>query len=408
MKRIFVFLYISLICLAAGSCEKIEQEEGNVEYTPIVLTKSQQAVAAKGDAFALDFLRVTSQAFPGSNVFLSPMSASMLCCMLANGAENETYAEIVKAIGMDGFTLDQVNDCYATLVSALLKADRSVSLSLANSMWIANGLELLASYKKQLTSVYDADAYVVDFGQGSTLTRINGWCSEKTKGLIPKMFEELDPQIQLILINALYFKGNWKVQFPKNQTARGDFYASSGSQTSADYMVAASDAFAGYRDDHVSVARLPYGNGAFYMEVIMPAEKDFNAFLASLTPEKLASWDQNTLQKMEIHLPKFKAEFDTEEQLVAIMQTLGVKKAFSPALAQFGKISNTPLYVSNMRQKAYVSVDEEGTEAAAVTEAELRKNATASVPAMLFNRPFVYLIREKSTGSILFIGTKQN
>ena len=407
MKRIFVFLYVALICLAAVSCENIEQEEGKENYEPIVLTKSQQAVAAKGDAFALDFLRVTSQAFPDSNIFLSPMSASMLCCMLANGAEDETYAEIVKAIGMDGFTIDQVNDCYATLVAALLKADRNVALSLANSLWAAKDLELKSSFQKQMSTVYDAESAVVDFGQPATLQRINGWCSDKTKGLIPKMFDQIDPQVQLILINALYFKGAWKVKFDKSQTAAGPFYSLSGQQTSADYMTATSDVFAGYRDENVTVLRLPYGNGAFYLEAIMPAGKDFKAFLSGLSPELLARWDVDNVQGVEVIFPKFKTEFDTDEQLVSIMQTLGMKKAFSYA-AEFGKMSNTPLYVSNMRQKAFVSLDEEGTEAAAVTEAELRKNAADTRPVLLFNRPFVYLIREKSTGSILFIGTKQN
>ena len=133
MKQIFFAIAI-FFALALTSCESLNNNsEGNENYEPIVLTKSQQAVAAKGDAFALDFLRACSQAFPGSNLFLSPMSASMLCSMLANGAEDETYAEIVKAIGMDNFTIDQVNDCYTTLVAALLKADRNVSLSLANS-----------------------------------------------------------------------------------------------------------------------------------------------------------------------------------------------------------------------------------------------------------------------------------
>ena len=142
------------------------------------------------------------------------------------------------------------------------------------------------------------------------------------------------------------------------------------------------------------------------MEVIMPVDKDFTAFIDALSSEKLARWDANTLQKFEIRFPKFKAEFDTENQLVPIMQALGMKKAFSYD-AEFGKMSSSPLYVSNMRQKAFVSVDEEGTEAAAVTEAEMRKNGAGNY-MMVFDRPFVYLIREKSTGSILFIGTKQN
>ncbi len=408
MKQIFFAIAI-FFALALTSCESLNNNsEGNEIYEPIVLTKSQQAVVAKGDAFALDFLRACSQAFPGSNLFLSPMSASMLCSMLANGAEDETYAEIVKAIGMDNFTIDQVNDCYTTLVAALLKADRNVSLSLANSLWAAKELDLKSSFRKQMSRVYDAESYVVDFADDATLPRINGWCSDKTKGLIPKMFDEIDPQVQLILINALYFKGTWKVPFVKDLTTQATFYALSGQNTTADFMFAASgDAFTGYQDESVTVVRLPYGNGAFYLEAIMPADKDFMAFLTGLSTEKLARWDANNIQRFEIRFPKFKAAFDTEQQLIPIMQSLGMKKAFSRA-AEFGKISNTPLYVSNMRQKAFVSLDEEGTEAAAVTIAELRKNEAGSGPVLAFNRPFVYLIREKSTGAILFAGTKLN
>lgn len=336
------------------------------------------------------------------------MSASMLCCMLANGAEDQTYAEIVKAIGMDGFTIAQVNDCYATLVAALLKADASVSLSLANSIWAANGLDVLASFKQQMASNYNAACEVVDFGQAATLKRINDWCSEKTKGLIPQMFEELDDQVQMILINALYFKGNWKVQFAKDQTAPGTFTTREGKAAQADFMVASSEAFTGYQDETVSVLRMPYGNGAFEMEAILPQAKDFSGFLKSLTPERLAAWDgSNTTKTIDVRFPKFKAAFDTEKQLVPIMQQLGMKKAFSPIEAQFGKMSSTPLYVSDMRQKAFVSIDEEGTEAAAVTVAEMRKNAVgAGNTQMTFDRPFVYLIREKSTGAILFAGIK--
>ena len=408
MRIRYIVSFVVGLLLLVG-CNPIEQQEGNIEFQPIVLTKSQQAVVAQGDAFALDFLRVTSQQIPDSNLFLSPMSASMLCCMLANGAEGETYAEIVKAIGMDGFTIDQVNDCYGSLVGSLLQADRSVSLSLANSIWAANGLDVLSSFKRQMSWIYLADTYVVDFGQSATLKRINDWCSEKTKGLIPKMFDELDAQVQMILINALYFKAKWKIQFSKDQTVAGPFTTVEGKQTQADFMVASSDAFTGYQDEAVSVLRMPYGNGAFEMEAIMPNGKDFSGFLKALTPERLAAWDgNNTTKTIDVRFPKFKAEFDTEEQLVPIMQKLGMVKAFSSTAAQFGKMSSTFLYISNMRQKTYVSVDEEGTEAAAVTIAEMRKNgvSASSNTQMVFNRPFVYLIREKSTGAILFAGLK--
>ena len=397
MATVLVFLPVA--------CEGLEQQEGNDEYEPIVLTKSQQEVAYQGDVFALDFIKTVAKSFPETNFFVSPMSLSMLTSMLANGAEGETYAEIVKAIGMDKFTVDQVNDCYTTLVSALLKADKSVSLSLANSIWAAQGLNVLSSFKKQMTSVYQADTYVVDFAKPSTLTTINEWCSKKTQGLVPKMFEDIDPQVMMILINALYFKGNWSVQFDPELTKKGYFTTLSGSTVQMDFVNATGD-FAGACDDDAMYVRMPYGNGAFEMWAILPYGKDFYGYLDRISEHDLHRWKSATLrpQKIKLSFPKFKAEFDTDKQLVPIMQKLGMNKAFTSS-AEFGKMSDAGLYVSDMRQKAFVSIDEKGTEAAAVTVAEMRKNASG-VTTMAFDRPFLYLIREKSTGVILFAGVK--
>lgn len=405
MRRLSLYL---MLVMMAVSCGELSQGGAGNEAGEIVLTKSQQAVASQGDAFAVDYLKTAAEAFPGENLFVSPMSLSMLCCMLANGAEGVTYDEIVKALGMGGFTIDQVNDCYSTLVTALLKADRSVSLSLANSIWIAQGLSVRSKFKSRMDKTYDADTYVVDFTRDETLKKINGWCSDKTKGLIPQMFEELDPQVQMILINALYFKGSWTVQFPKDQTSSAAFHSASGQEVTTEFMQATSEKFTGYMDGKVTVVRMPYGNGAFLMEAVMPADKDFAGFIANLTKSQVDSWDRTTTEQVYLRFPKFKADFDTERELVPIMQKLGVKKPFTYA-AEFGGMSETPLYVSNMRQKAFVSIDEEGTEAAAVTVAEMRKNGVADGPKitmMVFDRPFLYLIREKSTGAILFMGTK--
>ena len=398
---------VAMVLLLPSACEDLGQIDANEEFEPIVLTKSQQAVAARDQAFAFDFLKETAVNFPGENLFVSPMSVAMLSYMLANGAEGETYAEIVKAIGLDNFTTDQVNDYYSTMVSALLKADASVKLSLANSIWAAHGLEVRKAFENEMKKVYKADTYVVDFWQQSTLKQLNDWCSGKTNGLIPKMFEEIDPMIQMILINALYFKGNWKVQFAKDYTAKGPFTTRTGQQAEVDFMMATSDVFTGYQDGEVTVVRMPYGNGAFLMEAVMPSGKDFDAFLASLTPDRLARWDATTTRTITLTYPKFKADFDTDDQLVPIMRGLGVRRAFTDA-AEFGPMSPAPLYVSDMRQKAFVSIDEEGTEAAAVTIAEMRKNGSVDeqITMMTFDRPFLYLIREKSTGAILFMGTK--
>ena len=405
--RHFPILLLSMLisCLPAACGEVGQEEDGPNDFQPIVLTKSQQEVAARGNDFAVALFKAGYQAGKGENLFLSPMSVSMLCCMLANGAEGETYTEIVNTLGLKGFTIDQVNDYYETMVDALLKADNTVSFSLANSIWAAKDLSVKKSFKNAMNDIYDADTYSVDFSAPSTLKQINGWCSTKTSGLVPKMFEELSAQTRMMLINALYFKGSWVTQFPKDQTAKDDFTTLSGAKAKTEFMQLTAD-LAGYQDESVSLVRMPYGNGAFLMEAIVPAG-DFSTFVAGLDREKLAKWEVPTHSRVDLRFPKFKAEYDTDEQLIPMMESLGMKRAFSSFVAEFGKMSDEPLYVSKMRQKTCVIVNEEGTEAAAVTVADMRKNGAGPATAVMrFDRPFLYLIRESSTGAILFIGAK--
>ena len=406
MKKIIVFGMLWLAGWMLAGCGDVVPEVGGDAAQPIVLTKSQQAVMEKGNDFAFSLLRESSKEFAGENLFLSPMGVTIVSSMLANGAEGATYDEIVEAVGLKGCSIDQVNDCYATLVAALYKADSKVSFSLANSIWAAKDISLKKKFRTNMEKTFDAESYSVDFGAAGTLKQVNDWCSKKTNGLIPKMFDQLSPLTRMLLINALYFKGDWVYAFAEKSSYEGDFQTLAGGKAKAQFMSLGRELDV-YQDKDVSFVKMPYGNGAFLMEAIVPSG-DFKAFLSSLSFSQLQRWDLAvTTTQAELRFPKFTAEFDTDEGLVPVLMRLGMKKAFSANEADFSNMADEGLYVSNFRQKTFVKIDEKGTEAAAVTEAEMRKNAIGGGEMFLvFDRPFVYLIREKSTGAILFIGTK--
>lgn len=407
MKRILYFaVALFAVSLAAG-CEGLMTDDGGKGAKPIVLTKSQTAVMEQGNDFAFKLLRECHSEFKGENLFLSPMGVTIVSSMLANGAEGATYDEIVAAIGLKGYSLDKINDCYSTLVTALYKADPKVSFTLANSVWAAKDITLNQKFCSNMSKTFNAESYSVDFGADGTLKQVNDWCSKKTNGLIPKMFDQLSPLTRMLLINALYFKADWVYSFAEEQTYESEFSTLAGGRAKAQFMTMSRDLDV-YQDKDVSIVKLPYGNGAFLMEAIQPTG-DFAAFLSSLSLAQLQRWDGAIkTAKADLHFPKITAEFDTDESLVPVLMRLGMKKAFSSFEADFSNMSDESLYVSNFRQKTFVKLDEKGTEAAAVTVAEMRKNSAGGSGSLYlrFDRPFVYLIRESSTGAILFIGTK--
>jgi len=404
-KRALFYLLMLVFGVEVSGCNSLLTGDEGQEARPIVLTKSQQAVLDKGNNFAFDLLRECYVENKGGNVFLSPMGVTVVSSMLANGASGETYDEIVAAIGMKDYPLDDINACYAAMVSGISKADPSVALSLANSIWVAKDLGLRKQFSSNMSKVFDAESFAVEFGPSKTLDQVNNWCSKKTSGLIPKMFNQLDGQIRMLLINALYFKGDWTYSFDEANTVEGDFRTLTGQTVKLPFMTLMQETLNVYQDASLTLVKMPYGNGAFFMEAVLPAG-DFKTFVEKLSLEQLNAWDASAgPTAIRLRFPKFTSEFDTEEMLVPVLNRLGMKRAFTYA-ADFSTMSDEPLYVSKYRQKTYISVDEEGTQAAAVTVAEMRKNSAGMGQPVDFDRPFLYLIRESSTGAILFIGTK--
>ncbi|MBQ5434571.1 MAG: serpin family protein [Bacteroidales bacterium] len=342
------------------------------------------------------------------NVFVSPMGVVMLNLMLANGAEGETYNQIVGTMGMDRLTKDEINAYYKMMYKALSRADKKVSFSLANSLWMKQDFSFNGSYKNVLKNVYSAEAYTVDFTKSATLDQINRWSDTKTSGMVPKILEYVNGATVMMLANAIYFKGDWTNPFKKEATVSGTFTSLDGTKQNVMYMCRGTKDLTGYADEEVCVVRMPYGNGAFYMEAILPATDDFASFVKGLSKDKLVKWGNNTTEAIDLQFPKMDVGYDTGDALLTgALMNLGMTLPFSNA-ADFSGISKNPVNVDVVRQKAKITVDETGTVAAATGLTALRgaSGHVSVITQMHFNHPFVYMIRESSTGAILFMGSK--
>jgi serpin B len=246
----------------------------------------------------------------------------------------------------------------------------------------------------------------LDFSDPAAADIINGWVSLKTHGKIEEIIEPpINPLTVMFLINAIYFKGTWTYEFDKENTIDCPFYTMDGSETNCRMMFIKSD-FLYYENDKVRVIDLPYGDGLFNMAVLLPAPGiDINTFIGQLTEEDWNMWMDNlTEHTVNLFLPKFELEY--EITLNSVLNTLGMGIAFRPFEADFSNINDRPdLHISKVKHKTYVKVDEEGTEAAAVTVVEI---GITSLPpgevTMRVNRPFVFVIHENHSNTVLFMG----
>ncbi|MFA7033568.1 MAG: serpin family protein [Bacteroidales bacterium] len=404
LAAVAVCTFLTLAC----NKEDIPDNEDN-QRVDIVLTKSQQAVMDNGNTFAVNLFKALSEKQEDKNVFVSPLSASVCFAMLANGAQGETRSEILSALGYGNSTMQDVNEYYKLILPSLLSADKLTTISSANSLWISNVLPILDSYTSSIKDVFDAELYNVDFCSQSTLPNINSWCAAKTDNMIPSLLASLDPNSVLVLVNALYFKGIWANKFNKSDNADNYFICSDATKVKTTFMHQTSE-FASMVTDEAALCTMPYGNGAYNMFVIMPTRgTKMTDFIDRLTVDRLNEYyASQTGHSVCLSFPKFKTEYDTEDMLIPVLKQMGMELPFT-ALADFSPITSTgDLSVSEARQKAVINVDEEGTTAAAATYIGMVNSAFGPTETIeiSFDRPFIYIIRETSTGAILFMGVK--
>ncbi|WP_420130022.1 serpin family protein [Longimicrobium sp.] len=364
-------------------------------------------VTADYAAFGLGLFRQLADARPNDNVVVSPLSAGLAISMLANGAQGETLAGIERALAT-GMDIEALNGTNAALAEALRGGD--VELAIANSLWARQGVPFQPAFMERNRRFYNAEIATVDFASAEAARRINRWASDNTSGRITRMVEDgpMAPDAVMYLMNAVYFKGRWQDEFQTSATRPMPFHAAGGRTVQRPMMQRTGD-YGYLRAEGFTGLRLPYRGGRFAMYVLLPDQGSSVAALRErLTPTAWAEWmgGFGAAREVRVVMPRYRV--NVESGLNRPLQALGMADAFSQTRANFrGMLAapGTDAYVSEAKQKVFIEVNEEGTEAAAVTGIEMRTTSAPAEPlSFVVDRPFILAIRDDQTGALLFIG----
>jgi len=397
---------MALGLLSLLACSDSPTEPGGapepITELPRALSATEVELLDAGNRFGFDLLAEMAPKHAHENLFFSPLSASMALGMTLNGADGETYAEMRDMLGFEGMDQEEINQAYATLLELLQGLDPQVTVEIANSVWYREGVGVDAGFLQRIRTSFEAEADGVDFSDPATLDRINGWVDDQTRGTIPTLLDQVPAGLVMFLANAVYFNGDWTDAFDPDQTTTGSFTRADGSTVDADFM-RKERTEVGFREvEGHQVVELPYGGQAFAMTVVLPAQGTAASEVAAgLDVETWASWtDGLPTREVALHLPKF--ELDWVRRLNDDLQGLGMRDAFDAGAADFSRmVPGGGVWVDFVLQKSFVRVDEVGTEASAATGVAVVESAPPLVRA---DRPFVFAIRERLTGSVLFLG----
>ena len=352
--------------------------------------------------FAFDLAnRVARQTGTSKNMFISPLSLHMALGMLLNGASGQTASEIQQTLKLDAQTLSEANTTYKKLLTNLPGLDPQETLRLGNSVWYRQSFTVLPAYQDLLKQTFNATISAEDFDSPATVGKINAWASQQTQGKIPQVIQTIQPENVLFVLNALYVKGTWKTQFVPSLTYDAPFTTPSGVDKMVRMMRQKTSMRRAFRDGYAAF-ELPYGNDQYAMTILLPAPNgSADALLQRFSASEWTQLQQNmTVGSMDIGLPKFTLRY--EAGLNSILSDMGMPTAFSTR-ADFTRMNAAGgLTLSFVKQHAFISVDEQGTEAAAVTTGGV--STTSVQMPTLCDRPFVFVIHEKNTNTILFVG----
>lgn len=367
------------------------------------------AVYKSLSGFSLDLFQRMAAEDLGKNVFISPLSVWLALGMTYNGASGTTAEGMAKALHASGIALDDLNKDNAGLMGVLTAADPKVKIAIANSIWIRQNVA--STFNKDFLDrdqkYYTAQIQALDFANSTAADTINKWVEDNTNGNIKGLVQPpIDPSTVMFLINAVHFKAPWKQAFDPKDTVDGTFTKSDGSEVQIKFLSRRKGNL-GFVDDNIVAARIPYAAGRLEMVAVMPLKQTLADFVKNLTNEKLDSIiSQCGETSLNLRFPKFKLEYKAE--LNDALKAMGMDEAFSAA-ADFTAMSKSlgrQLVISKVSHKAFIEVNEEGTEASAATSVEME--LTAMPMSLEFNKPFVYLIRDSKTGAVLFMGTMEN
>ncbi len=399
---------LALVALAflAMACGTTEPTGTPSELTalPRPLTNVESQLVERSNRFTFTLLKRVDDD-PAENLFLSPLSVSMALGMTLNGAANATLDSMRATLGVDGLSRDEINSGYRGLIDLLLDLDATTQMRVANSVWVRQGLTADPTFVSAVGTHFDADVRTLDFASPSAVNTVNFWVSDATNNRIRKVLERITDEDVMFLINALYFKGKWREPFDPRRTVNGMFTPESGAPQTARLMTAERMPIRMARGPVSTVGELPYGNGAFTMAIVLPDEGvPLASVIDSLTDVRWAAITAALApQEIDVTLPRFTMRWSTS--LNGALKALGMGIAFQDGVADFRQLftPNEPgPFISFVQHDAFVAVDEVGTEAAAVTTVGI--GVTSLPPSFRVDRPFLFLIRERLSGTIVFVG----
>ncbi len=408
-KGIFLCL-IGLVSLLIGTgCNNLSALLTDDDQNEPETVSINADVVTANTRFGFDLFNELRQTEQDKNIFISPLSVSIALAMTLNGAAGETEQAMTNTLQLQGLGSESINPGYAGLRYALQTSDPKVTLTIANSLWARQGVPFKQDFLERNAEHFGAEISTLDFTDPNTLTTINQWVNTNTNGKIQKILDEINQDLVLFLINAIYFKGTWQTEFDPARTRDDIFHLATGSEKQVPMMTRTGDYpyYENY-DAMFQAISLPYGDGRMSMYIFLPyRESDLNTFLDSLNSEDWENWiAEFHEQEIFLSMPKFKLEY--EKMLNSPLQSLGMEIAFAPNGADFSRMADLEalgqnLYIGDVLHKAVVEVNEEGSEAAAVTSIGIR--ATSAPPAFIANRPFFFAIRDNETKTVLFMGT---
>ena len=394
--------------IVLGACgEGTTEPIAPLDSLPRVLTAAESNVAGASNAFGFDLLRELSRAAAGNeNVIVSPLSVSLALGMALNGAQNETFAAMRQALRLPEQSLDDLNPAYRSLIELLAGLDPNTRFDIANSIWYREGLPVYPEFLDRGRDYFFAEVSPLDFASPSAVGVINDWVSEQTNGKIPTILDQIDLDEVMFLINAIYFNGTWTVAFDPRDTRDDTFRLADGSTVPV-RMMHLRDSLQYATGPGFEALDLRYGRGAFTMTILLPHEGgDLDAIVEALGAE---SWSGATAafaeREVDLAFPRLRLEWS--KSLVDALTALGMEIAFDRNRADFYGIADVAperLFISRVDHKTFLEVDEAGTVAAAVTNVGVGVTCACGPVSFRVDRPFLLAIRERFSGTILFLG----
>ncbi|MEZ4986121.1 MAG: serpin family protein [Saprospiraceae bacterium] len=353
------------------------------------------------------YKKVHALADESENVFVSPFSISTALAMTMNGAAHETLDEFETTLGLQGMTSTQRNASFQTLQNVLPYLDATTRLNFANSIWPQVGFPVIPSFLDTNAIYFSSEVNAVDFrgNLSGSLASVNDWIAENTDGLVQNALTSLPPDVVMLLVNTIYFKGKWKAKFDARDTQNAPFYTPNGELT-AEMMHIEEGTFPYYNREVFQMIDLPYGDSIYSMTVLLPNEGyQVSDIVEILTPDSYVQWlSEMQPHNTELFFPKFKVSYKTS--MKPALFAMGLQDAFTRRADFTRLVSEEDVFIGDVIHQAAVEVNESGTEAAAVTVVILEDNSIGSSfsPVFRADKPFLYIIRDNKTNSILFIG----